>query len=133
MEGAGLPPQDTASAAVRPPPDFPASPSGRRTPLRAQVQGELAVGRDRELFDLRVEEALLRDERDELKRLLGRLLIGRREDGAVASGKRARGDRRGIDDDLRGRICFIRALTFHYQDWTDRALQRPGKVVAVNG
>lgn len=27
-----------------------------------------------------------------------------------------------LDDDLRGRIRFVRALTYHYQGWTDRAL-----------
>jgi hypothetical protein len=27
-----------------------------------------------------------------------------------------------LDDDLRGRIVFVRALTFHYQGWTQRAL-----------
>lgn len=36
-----------------------------------------------------------------------------------------------LDHDLRGRICFVRALTYHYQGWTDRALDDVEAVLLV--
>jgi hypothetical protein len=36
-----------------------------------------------------------------------------------------------LDDDLRGRIVFVRALVFHYQGWTDRALDDVETVLLV--